>query len=63
MTDKAAIRQIDFLAGIGLGVIVMFVVFCIADDIATAETIQKYKDGRIDCQIVGGELVCREVNK
>lgn len=59
MTDKELIRNIDFLIGAGCGVVLMFIVFCFVDDLATAETVQRYKDGRIVCAEVGQELVCR----
>ena len=59
MSDEGLIRSIDFLFGAVFGVVFMFVVFCVVDDIATAETVQRYKDGRIVCAEVGQELVCR----
>jgi hypothetical protein len=63
MDKKQVIRNIDFLAGAGCGVVLMFIVFCFVDDLATAETVQRYKDGRIVCAEVGKELVCRKVTK
>jgi len=59
VSDEGLIRSIDFLLGAGCGVVFMFIVFCFVDDLATAETVQRYKDGRIVCAEVGQELVCR----
>ena len=52
-----------------LVVLLSFLSVCIGyglariSDTVKAEAIKEYKDGRIDCQTVGGELVCRSVSK
>lgn len=57
MTDS---WLLDFLMGLLIGILLMVIIFLCASDVIAARAINQYKDGKIDCQVVGDQFICRD---
>lgn len=54
---------VDFFVGLLVGVLIMFIIVMCARDVTAANAVHKYKEGTLDCQVVGDEFICREAKR
>lgn len=54
---------VDFCAGTIAGAFLALIFSIAASDALRAEAIKAHQEGKIECATVGGEFICREVQK